>query len=723
MTSRSVRSWSGLLFVAVAAIMLAGTQALAQKTSAKELQQKKAELEEQRDALQQKRAELEKERQAAQAKLTARQAELDKEKDIQELRSAVTDARAAADKFIKTDADLATLRKARDDAQRAVDPLRHKVLGTTDEAKALGKERNDIALKDTLLDFQSREADFIMQRKVVPRVYRENKELSAATAKRDSLWRQMDQARRSAESESKELQALRDESSKLRNAYYKASGAAKPEELGELYKLRAEKEAAYRKISADKLKEADKALAEARRHAEEVRRERTNADKEASSLQSVLADLRKDKAEIEYQIALNEFRLRDGVSRRIGFDPEVRKAEGERWRAENARRQKENSDPDIAAARKEYNDARNKVGALENKARHAPEVAAAEKAWRAKEHEYNQLRGKLHQEATAELQVAHSEAAKVAQSLHAKALTADEEVEELNKEKVAVAEDREAGRKRRGEIDTEWRKLFDQTLEDEEVKNARQAAVEAKKAYDDGYAASEAPKLLQAVKDAQKMLNQKTAEMRQGDEVCAALGTQLGELGQKARELDGQIRSAAKDIEDVSFQIITLGLKPADARKKDLVNGLVLKCYEPKTSPDADFPKKGEPAKVVKAEIVDHSLRTRDENFGLVFEGFVEIPEAGDYTFHLASDDGSYLSLAGMQIIDNGGSHGVVEKSRKLSLEAGIYELGVKFYQGTGAYSLSLHWTGPEIEKQVVPASTLYALKKDLPEESEEQEE
>jgi hypothetical protein len=98
-----------------------------------------------------------------------------------------------------------------------------------------------------------------------------------------------------------------------------------------------------------------------------------------------------------------------------------------------------------------------------------------------------------------------------------------------------------------------------------------------------------------------------------------------------------------------------------------------------------------------------------------VFEGYIEIPKDGEYTFSLASDDGSFLSLSGMEIINNGGSHGVVEKTRKLSLSAGMYPLRVSFFQGMGGFDLSFKWSGPEIENQPVPGSVLYAAKENLP--------
>ena len=41
----------------------------------------------------------------------------------------------------------------------------------------------------------------------------------------------------------------------------------------------------------------------------------------------------------------------------------------------------------------------------------------------------------------------------------------------------------------------------------------------------------------------------------------------------------------------------------------------------------------------------DNSVKSRDENVGLEFSGFLEIPEDGKYKFYLSSDDGSQLFL------------------------------------------------------------------------------
>ena len=59
------------------------------------------------------------------------------------------------------------------------------------------------------------------------------------------------------------------------------------------------------------------------------------------------------------------------------------------------------------------------------------------------------------------------------------------------------------------------------------------------------------------------------------------------------------------------------------------------------------------------------------ENFGVVFEGDIEISKKGDYTFNLGSDDGTRLYINGKLVVDNDGIHGMQVKKGKLTLEPG----------------------------------------------------
>ncbi|MSU33774.1 MAG: hypothetical protein EXS36_01410 [Pedosphaera sp.] len=99
---------------------------------------------------------------------------------------------------------------------------------------------------------------------------------------------------------------------------------------------------------------------------------------------------------------------------------------------------------------------------------------------------------------------------------------------------------------------------------------------------------------------------------------------------------------------------------------------------------------------------VDPKVTTRSGDFGLRFQGVLDVPSEGDYTFWLNSDDGSQLFLDGSRLIDNDGEHGLAERSVKASLPAGPHSFTLLFFQNGGGYELDLQWAGPDLARQKV---------------------
>lgn len=87
--------------------------------------------------------------------------------------------------------------------------------------------------------------------------------------------------------------------------------------------------------------------------------------------------------------------------------------------------------------------------------------------------------------------------------------------------------------------------------------------------------------------------------------------------------------------------------------------------------------------------------------------GYVEIPKEGSYTFYTNSDDGSLFYIGDVQIINNDGSHAAREYGETLPLLAGKHKIKLDYCQGMGEGELHLSWSGPEIQKQLIPASAL----------------
>ncbi|MDF0714542.1 alkaline phosphatase family protein [Muricauda sp. 334s03] len=99
------------------------------------------------------------------------------------------------------------------------------------------------------------------------------------------------------------------------------------------------------------------------------------------------------------------------------------------------------------------------------------------------------------------------------------------------------------------------------------------------------------------------------------------------------------------------------------------------------------------------------------EQVAVVFESYLEVIEKGNYNFFTNSDDGSKLYVNGIEIVDNDGDHGVMERSGSLELSEGRYLVRIAFFNGGGGYHLDAKYSGPDIPKQIIPANQLYREK------------
>lgn len=532
--------------------------------------------------------EVEKEISALNRELNARYEEIDKNAEIQTLRKPATETRDAVATFLKTDATLVGLKQAREKALAEVEAARRQRLDASDEARRLFQQRTDLEIKDAELAYKIREADFVREHRVLPRLYRAHEDWAAARARKETLSRQIQQARTDAENNSRELKDLRVELDKARVA----ADAARPVLSNDLTRARAEKETALRQLITETCKEEDKAVADARNIAAKIRADLTardpesialteeiaagnklradlkktrdekqaalralrakasdntaTRDKEAAALTDELTALDQQRAEIDYRLARAELRQREGVARRIGCAPEVRKADAAVSTAEKARRAKEEFSVTIAAARVELDTLRRRLEEQEAAASATPEIQAARADRTAKEKALNDLRAKRVADAVADLKPALEEAAKAEEAFRVKKLAEDEEAKELNRTKEEATQERSALGTRRQEIDAELRKLYDKTADIESIKALNAAVDAASKAYDQAYATSDIQKLLEAQSKAAESLSKKTAELRKADEKCSALNARIAAAREKAYAIGAEIRELGR---------------------------------------------------------------------------------------------------------------------------------------------------------------------------------
>ena len=93
------------------------------------------------------------------------------------------------------------------------------------------------------------------------------------------------------------------------------------------------------------------------------------------------------------------------------------------------------------------------------------------------------------------------------------------------------------------------------------------------------------------------------------------------------------------------------------------------------------------------------------EYYSARHSGAITIPDSGNWTFYLNSDDGSKLWIDGTEVISNIGIHGMSEISSTVWLSSGVHTLRTEFFEHGGHAGLILSWQGPNQSKQVVPSS------------------
>jgi hypothetical protein len=93
--------------------------------------------------------------------------------------------------------------------------------------------------------------------------------------------------------------------------------------------------------------------------------------------------------------------------------------------------------------------------------------------------------------------------------------------------------------------------------------------------------------------------------------------------------------------------------------------------------------------------------------FSVEWTGSLLVEDAGQYGFALESDDGSYLVIDGVTVIDNGGVHGDQRRMGGIHLEPGRHSIRLRYFDvGYGAV-VRLFWTPPGLPEIPLPSEVL----------------
>ncbi|MCM1449103.1 MAG: GH92 family glycosyl hydrolase [Clostridiales bacterium] len=102
-------------------------------------------------------------------------------------------------------------------------------------------------------------------------------------------------------------------------------------------------------------------------------------------------------------------------------------------------------------------------------------------------------------------------------------------------------------------------------------------------------------------------------------------------------------------------------------------------------------------------------LAEQEDHFAFIFDGYINIPEKGIYTFFTNTDDGSVLFIDGVKVVNNDGGHAAVTATGVIALEPGLHPFTLKYFEDYEGQDFNWGWKKPGAEKfENIPTENLY---------------
>ncbi len=107
----------------------------------------------------------------------------------------------------------------------------------------------------------------------------------------------------------------------------------------------------------------------------------------------------------------------------------------------------------------------------------------------------------------------------------------------------------------------------------------------------------------------------------------------------------------------------------------------------------------------------DTTVAGKPHQFGIRYEGYLNVETAGEYRFWLGSDDGSVLTIDGKEVANSDGIHPHSIDENTINLTAGVHNVGVDYFEQAGDVSLTLEMQPPGGQRQ--DATAAFTLNED----------
>jgi hypothetical protein len=117
------------------------------------------------------------------------------------------------------------------------------------------------------------------------------------------------------------------------------------------------------------------------------------------------------------------------------------------------------------------------------------------------------------------------------------------------------------------------------------------------------------------------------------------------------------------------------------------------------------------PAKRADTSLPDLALLTRATHCNATFDGWIQIPTDGTWTFDLTTDSQAFVKIHSATLLDaDAGYPSGSTVTTSIPLKAGLHPIHIAYSRTTGpAPALSLRWNGPGVTLQEIPASAFFS--------------
>lgn len=102
------------------------------------------------------------------------------------------------------------------------------------------------------------------------------------------------------------------------------------------------------------------------------------------------------------------------------------------------------------------------------------------------------------------------------------------------------------------------------------------------------------------------------------------------------------------------------------------------------------------------------AFKKNNKSFGVIYSGYINVPQDGQYGFATQSADGSVLLIDDQPVVDNDGRHNLYEKGGAINLLKGFHKITIKYFNIGATSILRVYMTQPGRPKGELSPESIY---------------